>query len=175
MKANYRITFYDGPEGNRSKNVDVFAESFDEARAIAYKMPEARNRMYSDMLIEKIPEGPSIIGIEFEFEMKSPPFYEKGKDYLFIKANSEAEALQYYNSHFKGERYNRRAGETVPDGCRVRKRATKTYFAGGCVYCADATIEGKEASLDEKIKEAADSTGGKSVASEKIREGSLER
>jgi len=29
MKANYRITFYDGPEGNRSKNVDVFAESFD--------------------------------------------------------------------------------------------------------------------------------------------------
>lgn len=23
MKKNYRITFYDGPEGNRSKTVDV--------------------------------------------------------------------------------------------------------------------------------------------------------
>lgn len=154
MKANYRIVFHDGPEGSRSKNVDVCAESFEDARRQAFQMPEACNRMYSDMLIEKIPEGPSVIGIEFEFEMKCPPFYEKGKDYLFIRANSEAEALQYYNSHFKGERYNRRAGETVPDGCRVRKRATKTYFAAGCAPCADATIDEKKTSLNDKIEQA---------------------
>ena len=43
MKANYRIVFHDGPEGSRSKNVDVCAESFEDARKQAWQMAEAKN------------------------------------------------------------------------------------------------------------------------------------
>ena len=151
---NYRVVFYDGPMGNREKNVDIYAESFDDARKQAYQMPEARNRMYSDVMISEIPKGPSVIGLEFEFEMNNPPFYQKDRDYLFIRANNEAEALDYYNSHFKGERYNRDAGTSVPDGRRVRGRAIKTYYACTDRYCADATLKGQECSLNDKIEEA---------------------
>lgn len=151
MKSKYRIVFHDGPMGNREKSVDVYAENFDDARKQAWQMDEAKCRLYSDMMIEKIPEGPPVIGIEFEFEMNSPPFYEKGKDYLFIKANDESDALRYYNSHFKGGRYNRDAGKSEPGGCRVRGRALKTYFACTDRYCADATLDARTDILADKI------------------------
>lgn len=85
--------------------------------------------------------------------MKSPPFYEKGKDYLFIRANSEAEALQYYNTHFRDQRYSRHAGTTDPAGHRVRGRVTQTYYADGMQYCADAS-NSKGSSLNDKVSEA---------------------
>lgn len=152
MKNKYRITFHDGPLGNRQKTVDIYAESLDEARQQGYQMPEARNRLYDNMMIHQVPEGPSVIGIEFEFEMKSPPFYENGKDYLFIRANSEAEALQYYNTHFLAQRYSSHAGTTDPAGHRVRGRVTQTYYADGMQYCADATNNSQ--SLDDKVSVA---------------------
>lgn len=136
MKNNYRITFYDGPEGNRSKNIDVFAESFDDARSQAYKMDEAKYRMYSDMMIEKIPEGPSVIGVEYQYYYAY--FDRYYTDRVFIKANNEAEALEYFNKHFKN-----------------RGKAVKTYFATGSRYEADATIE-TEKTVDNIISNAQD-------------------
>lgn len=153
MKANYRIVFHDGPEGSRSKNVDVYAESFEDARRQAFQMPEARNRMYSDMLIEQIPEVPSVIGIEFEYS--SPYINGVCTGYLFIKANDEAQAVKYYNEHFRGKSFEgAHYGENNEDGHTVRGRIRQTYFAGGLNYNADATIEGKEASLNDKIEQA---------------------
>ena len=125
MKKNYRITFYDGPEGNRSKNVDVYAESFDDARRQAWQMDEAKYRMYSDIMIEEIPNGPSVIGVEYEYT--HPYLKQKFTERVFIKANSEAQALKYFNEHFK-----------------ERGRATKTYFACCTGYDADATIEAEK-------------------------------
>ena len=65
MKANYRIVFHDGPEGNNSKSVDVFASSMDEAKTMAYKMPEAERRdLYHEFYVQEIPREPSTIGIK---------------------------------------------------------------------------------------------------------------
>ena len=136
----YRITFHDGPEGHRSKNVDVLADSFDDARRQARQMPEARNRLYSDMIIGQIPEGPSVIGIEFEWT--SPYISGVCTGYLFIKANDEAEAVKYYNEHFKGKRFSgAHYGKNVDDADSVRGRVRSTYFPGGAVkFDADATL-----------------------------------
>lgn len=154
MKSNYRITFYDGPEGNISKNVDVYAESFDDARKQARQMPEARNRMYSDMMIEQFPEGPSVIGVEFEWT--DPYISGVCTGYLFIKANDEAEAVKYYNEHFRGKCFEgSHYGKNVDGAHSVRGRIRKTYFASGCVrFDGDATLEGKEVSLNDKINQA---------------------
>lgn len=153
MDQKYRITFHDGPNGNRQKTVDIYAESLEDARKRAYQLPEARNRLYDNMMISQVPEGPSVIGIEFKYEMHRPPFHQEGKDYLFIRANSEAEALQYYNDHFWGRTYDRVAGKTDPAGHRVRGRALRTYYAPGMICCADATI-GKAPSLETQIQSA---------------------
>lgn len=153
MKKNYRITFYDGPMGNLSKDVDVYAENSDEALHMAYRMPEAKDRRFTDVMVGKIPEGPSIIGIEFEYT--DTYFNDKFKEYMFIKANNEAEAVEYYNNHFKDKHFWFNAGKTETDGKNVRGRVVKTYFA--CVerYDADATLENaKNISVDKLIDNA---------------------
>ena len=136
MKANYRIVFHDGPEGSNSKNVDVYASNLDEARKMAWKMPEAEMReLYSEFYVQEIPKEPSVIGIEYEWT--SPYINGVSTGYLFIKANDEAAAVKYYNEHFKS-----------------RGRIRKTYFAAGMGFDADATIEGKKPALDDKIDQA---------------------
>lgn len=144
MKNNFRITFYDGPEGNRSKTVDVYAESFDDARRQAWQMPEAKNRLYSDMMIEEIPKGPSVIGILYEYT--DPYVSGKSTQPMFIKANDEAEAICYYNKHCLGTHFdfpNYRKNDE--NGRCTRGRIVETYFVAGAVnYDADATIENEK-------------------------------
>ncbi len=148
MKNNFRITFYDGPEGNRSKKVDVYAESFEDARHQAWQMPEAKNRLYSDMMIEEIPKEPCVIGVLYEYT--DPYLSGKSTQPIFIKAHDEAEAIRYYNNHYKNTHFdfpNYRKNDE--NGRCTRGRIVETYFAAGVVnFDADATIEG---SLDGRI------------------------
>ena len=153
MKANYRIVFHDGPEGNNSKAVDVYASSMDEAREMAYKMPEAAIReLYSEFYVQELPKEPCTIGIEFEYT--SPYVNGVCTGYLFIKANDEAQAEQYYNKHFRGKSFAGDYGKNVDGGHSVRGRIRNTYFAAGLRADADATLDGKEASLNDKIAQA---------------------
>jgi len=97
-KANYRITFHDGPMSDRSKTVDVVAKDSDEAFDLAYKMPEARRRLYDNISIEEIPTGSSVIGVKFEYYDTSLGKYFT--DQVFIKAENEQQAIDYYNKHY---------------------------------------------------------------------------
>lgn len=135
MKENYRATFC----GNdKSKQIDLYAVNFDDAFEKAYQQPEARNRIYTDVIIEKIPTEPGVIGIEFEY---TDIFIKKNyRGYLFIKAKNEAEAVQYYNVNFKGKRFWFDAGKTEEDGKCIRGKVIQTYFAPGPGYHADATL-----------------------------------
>ena len=53
----FRITFSDGPTGNRSESVDVEAEDSDVAFSMAYRMPQAKDRRYTDVMVEECPTG----------------------------------------------------------------------------------------------------------------------
>lgn len=134
MKKVYRITF----SGNgKSKHIDVCAESCDDAFSRAYRMPEASSRTYKEVTVEEIPSGLSVIGIEFEY---TDTFIKRNfHDCLFIKANNEDEAIQYYNDHYKGKRFWFNAGKTEEDGKCIRGKVIDTYFAAGPRYDADAT------------------------------------
>lgn len=134
---NYRITFSDGPMGNRRKHVDIEANSIDEAFSKAYRMPEAQSRIYTDVDIDEIEDGPKVIGIKFEYE--DTAFKKRFSDYILIRANSEEEAVEYYNKHYKGGRFWFNAAEDAPDGKCIRGKVLETYFAACPGYHADAT------------------------------------
>ena len=153
MKNNFRVTFHDGPEGNRSKHVDIYAESLEDAMRQAYQMDEAKYRMYSEMSIMEIPKEPCVIGIMYEYV--DPGLSGRCTQPLFIKANDEAEAIRYYNKHYKNARFDfPNHQKNNENGRCTRGRIVETYFAAGVVrYDADATIEG---SLDGRLASAAE-------------------
>ena len=156
-KSKFRITFYDGPEGNNIKTVDVASRDSKEAMSLAYRMPEAKMyELYTDMIVEEIPKEPSIIGIMFEYEGRG--FNGTCSGCLFIKANDEAQAVAYYNKHFKNKRFNV-YGKNNDDGVNVRRGIKYTYFPPAFGrYDADATIE---KSVAERINDAKSRTSSK--------------
>ena len=172
MKNNYRITFYDGPEGNRSKKVDVSAESFDEARRLAWQMPEAKDKQFTDMMIEEIPKGPYVIGIQYEYI--DPCLSGRSTQCMFIKANDEAEAIRYYNNHYKNTRFDfpdyRKNNE---NGRCTRGRIVDSYFAGTVKgmpnFDADATLEASKdvKTVDELITDATVESNKRSLGKSK--------
>ena len=130
----FRITF----TGNgKSKAVDVHASCTDDAFAMAYKMSEATNRAYTEVSIEEVPEGPKVIGIKFEYE--DTACKKTFTDYLFIRAYNEAQAVDYYDRHYKGGRFWFNAGKTEDDGKCIRGKVIETYYAAVLGYNADAT------------------------------------
>lgn len=151
-KANYRITFHDGLMSDRSKSVDVVAKDFDEAFDLAYKMPEARRRLYDNIIIEEIPKEPSVIGVKYEYY--DTAFGKNFTDQVFIKAENEQQAIDYYNKHYKNGRFNLYGNKTVKDGKCIRGRILKTYFTSIPGFDADATVPEKKETLDEKISGA---------------------
>lgn len=138
MEANYRITFNDGPLGNKRKHFDVSAKSSDEAFQLAFMMPEAKSGIYTDVSVEEIPREPSVIGIEFQYY--DTYFKQNFTDYIFIKANNETEAVDYYNKHFKDGRFQFKASKTDENGKCIRGKILNTYFAACPGYDADATV-----------------------------------
>lgn len=151
-KNNYRITFHDGPNSSRSKCVDVYAKDSDEAFDLAYKMPEARRRLYDNILIEKIPTGPSIIGVEYEYYDRAAE--RNFTDRFFIKAENEKQAIDYYNKHYKGNRYGTYYDKNKKTDRFIRGKVLNTYFAVAINFDADATVPVKKETLEEKISHA---------------------
>lgn len=130
----FRITF----TGNgKSKSVDVQAACSDDAFDMAYKMSEATSRAYTDISVEEVPDGPKVIGIEFEYE--DTAFKKTFPGYIFIRAYNEAQAVDYYNRHYKGGRFWFHAGKTEENGKCVRGKVLETYYAACPGYDADAT------------------------------------
>lgn len=137
MKPNYRITFGDGPAGNRTKSYDVHATDSDDAFKKAYKMPESKMRgIYSEVSVEKIPDGASNIGIKFSYY--DSVIQKNYKDYLIIRAMNEAQAVEYYNRNYKGKHFWFQAGKIEPDGKCVYGNVIETYFAAVPGYNASA-------------------------------------
>ena len=121
------IDFHDGPEGNRSVRRDIMAENSDDAFRKAYRMPEAKH--YSNVTIYKKPQGKTCIGIEFIYT--DTVFKQDFHGYVFVDANSEREASDWYCRNLRGKRFWFNAHEPKPDGKNVYGRVIKTYFADG--------------------------------------------
>lgn len=136
-KEKYRIIFSDGPFGNRHKHMDIFATNSDEAFSRAYQMPEASSGLYSDITVHKVPAGASVIGLEIEYEDTCLGKTYHG--YMFIKAVSEQQAIDYYNRHLKGGRFWFYVEKTDDTGKCVRGRVVDSYYAAVEGYQVDAT------------------------------------
>lgn len=134
---NYRITFSNRNAGI-SRKKDIHAENSDDAFAKAFKMPDAKSGLFTDVQVEEIPEGPVVVGIKFYYY--DTVLKVNFTDYLTIKANSEADAVSYYNEHFKGKRFWFNAGKTEEEGKCIRGDVAETYFAACPGYDADATL-----------------------------------
>ena len=135
-KRKYRITFH-GPGGEPSESVDVNASSDDEAFSIAYGMPQAKDRRYTDVSVVEFPDGISNIGIHFEYYDSA--LRQTFSDCLIIRAGSEKDAVNYYNSHFYGKHFWFNAGKIENDGKCTYGRIKNTYFAACPGWNADAT------------------------------------
>ena len=135
MKPNFRITF---SGKDRSENIDVFAENREDALEMALCMPEVEH--YRDVTIEEFPEFPCVIGIKFQYRDTCRKKDFRG--YVFIKANSEKEAVDYYNEHLKGKRFCFDSGKTETNGKCIRGKVLETYFAGCPGFDVDATQKG---------------------------------
>lgn len=129
----YRITL---SKNSHHKEYDIVADDTDDAFHKAYKL--VGNDRYSSISVMEIPKGPSPIGLEIEYEDKI--FRKFFTGYIIIRANSEQEAVDYYNKHLKGGRFWFHPGKTEADGKCVRGRVKSTYYAACRGYDADATI-----------------------------------
>ena len=153
VKNNYRITFHDGPMDKNYKTVDIYANDSNDALDKAYKMPEAKDYYtYTDVMVEKIPTEPSTIGVEIECYNTIQE--RKFTDRIFIKAQNEQQAINYYNKNYNGGRFGLYANKTIENGHSIRGRVIRTYFTSLPGYDADATISDKNIDLDEKISKA---------------------
>ena len=140
MKPNYRITFSDGPTGNRYKSVDVFAADSDDAFRQAYRMPEATSRQYTSVGVEQIPDGPSLIGIEFE--TYDSVFRRTFTNYIFVLAKDEAEARDWYKRNLMGKKtFCIYPDEPEPNAKCSYGRIRRTYFTAGLGGGFDAKVD----------------------------------
>ena len=132
----YRITFSGGPTTDIHKHYDVEAKDSDEAFKIAYKMPEAKNRIYREVGVEEIPEGITNIGIRFAYQECNRTYHQ----YMVIRAESEDHAKRWYNANIKGRRfYQPWPHKPDENGNCVYGRIVETYFTFGSGYNFDAT------------------------------------
>ena len=133
-RKNYRITF---SSRDNCKHIDVCAKDCDEAFARAYRMPEAKSGMYSEIMVERIPTTPSVISVKFKYldTVTDKTFF----GYVLIKAKDEAHALKHYDKYLKDKRFWFNVGKTEEDGKNIRLEAVDTYFAGCAEFDIDAT------------------------------------
>lgn len=153
-KKEYRITFHDGPMGNKSLDYDVLAYSMDEAFQMGIEYGEKhrlRSLGYINMTLSEKPKGPSVIGIEFV--SKDTALKKEFAGYVFIKANSEEQAREYYEKNLHGKRYWFNTGKPEPEGKCVFGKIKSSYFAAAGGYGYDAT---KVPTLEDKIEGARD-------------------
>ena len=121
----YRITFHNGPMSSSHRDVDIEADSADEALKLAYRQPDARR--YTKVTVQEIPVGRKVIGVEFSYT--DTFFNETSTECLFIEADSELDARDYYNRNIKGRRFWFDPGKPDDSGKNVYGAIISTYFA----------------------------------------------
>lgn len=139
MKANYRITFHDGPNGNLSEYIDIYSKDSDEAMKKALSMPQAEDRRYAEVMVEELPDGSEPVVVGVKFKVYDAVFKKEFTDYLFILAYDESQAKKYYMEHFMGKHFMHQPGKIVEDGKCTYGKIVRTYFPGLPGYDADAT------------------------------------
>lgn len=96
---------------------------------------------------------------------------------MFIKANDEAEAIRYYNNHFKNTHFDFPNYRKINENGRcTRGKIVETYFATGIVFDADATIETTKEpkNIDEIIADATIVSKGQ-MENEKLPNATMEK
>lgn len=137
----YRITFSDGPTGNCSEHLDIQAETEEDAFQKACKLPQRQSGHYTDLDIEELPEaGPMNVGIQFRYY--DTAFKQEFTNYLIIRANSETDAVKYYNEHIRYHYFSEgRRGEVLKEGRNQYKQPVGTYLASCPGWNFDATAK----------------------------------
>lgn len=133
----YRVTF---SGRGKSFHKDIKAADMHTAMdmGIAYAERNGlRYKGYDNVDVGEIPTGASVIGIEFEYY--DAAFKSTFHGYMFIRANNERQAHDYYNEHFNGRRFKNQQdiGEIEPSGKCTYGRVCQTYFAAGDGYHVD--------------------------------------
>ena len=137
----YRATFSDGPMGSKSNNFDFEAKDKDEAWEKVYARPEAKmHDIYTDVMLEGVPDGPKIIGIKFAYD-DSRRGHTQYYQYMTIRALDEAQAVDYYNQNIKGKSFFQPWPYKIDeDGNCTYGAVRETYFAACPGYNFDATM-----------------------------------
>ena len=138
--GKYRVSFNNCSQDKRYC-IDVDACSMDEALNMVLKAKGewARKNGYTDATASEIPTDASVIGVCFNYE--DTVFREKSVGYLFIKANDEKHAKDYYNKNYKGKRFWFKPGVIDDTGKNLYGTIKETYFAAAPGFDADATKE----------------------------------
>lgn len=130
----YRVTF---SGRNKSFYKDVAAKDIRAAMDIGVTYAEEcglRYKGYSNVSVEEVPTGASVIGIEFEYYDSA--FKRTFRECMMIRANSERQAHDYYNEHLYGEHFKgqQNIGKVEASGKCTYGRVYETYFAAcdGC-------------------------------------------
>ena len=138
----FRITYTDGPMGNEYAHRDIEAKDMDDAMSKAYRYPEAKSSRFTDFTVEEIVAGPKVIGICYNYT-----YADSGKtyqNYTFIRANDEAQAVEFYKKNIKGKRfYQPWPNKIDPKGNCIYGSVNYTYFAGGDEFAYDAIENNK--------------------------------
>ena len=125
----YRITFSNGPESNVSCNKDVMAEDSDDAFRKAYAMPESKSGRYSEVIVQKIPDGKTTIGLENR--TRDTAIRRDFTGYVFVQAISEKAAADWYNKNLLGKRFWFDTNKPEADGKCIYGNVMRTYYADG--------------------------------------------
>lgn len=135
--GKYRVTF---SGRGKSTHIDVIADSFESAMDMAYDHADRkrlREKGYSDICVGEIPKGASVIGIEFEYYDKV--FKRTFHEHMFIRADNERQASDYYEEHLYGKRFGGQGhiGSVDENGKCTYGKVCETYFACGGGYQID--------------------------------------
>ncbi len=123
---NYRITFYNN-KTDKSKKFDIKARNSAEVdEFINNKAREMRDKDYTDATYHIVEDGLKTIGLEILYT--DTVFKKDFKDYLFIKAENENEAIEIFNKEYKNQRFWFNCEKLESDGKCIIKKVTNTYY-----------------------------------------------
>jgi len=126
----YRVSFSKGPDSDQRLKYDIEAETSDEAFSKAYQYLKSKDidSLHSDSTIEEWPDGASNIGIRFKYY--DGTLKREFSQYMIIHADNEIQAVEFYNSKFKGKHFYQPYPHRIEENGNCEYRAVaETYFA----------------------------------------------
>lgn len=107
---------------------DIEANNMDDAmnRAIGIAIRSGYRNSGKSVFVQEIKDGIKEIGIEFEAYDRV--FKESFRNYLFIMANNEREAIDLYNKQYKGKHFWFNAMKPEADGKNEYGKVIRTYY-----------------------------------------------